>query len=347
MTQKAGLYFLLLLLAGASLLVYFIFAPFLSALILAVVFAVVLQPLYRWILSKWRHPSLASLATVLVAAIGIITPLSFLGTQIAKEAADVYVGTVYGNGSQLINTAVSYIDVLVGPYMPATWNLSETLSANLTSYAEQGLQWILAYIGPIFSGLAGFILGLFIFLIALYYLLRDGGKLRTYLIELSPLADSYDELVFSRLEKAVNAVMKGSLAIALIQGTLSAIGFYIFGVPNPVLWGAVTAIASLVPGIGTALVFIPIVLFLFVTGNIPGAIGLAIWGAIAVGLADNFLSPYLIGSGTQLHPLLVLVAVLGGLAFFGAVGLFLGPIALSLLSALLSIYSDIVKPKVE
>jgi predicted PurR-regulated permease PerM len=171
--------------------------------------------------------------------------------------------------------------------------------------------------------------------------LKDGAKLRQFVISLSPLADSYDELVLSRLGRAVNSVLKGTLTIALIQGVVSALGYMLFGVPNPLLWGTVTAIAALVPGVGTALILTPIVLFLFLTGNVPGAIGLAVWGAFAVGLVDNFLSPHLIGGGSQLHPLLVLISVLGGIGLFGAVGIFLGPLCLSLFMALLSIYADI------
>ena len=346
-TTKSGLYFLLALLIGAGILSYFIFAPFISSLVLAVVFAVTLFPLYTWIakrMGKWK--GVAALLTVLIATVGIIAPLGLIGTQVVYEAADVYVSLVYGDGREQIEQAVTFVDEYIGKSLPAEWHVKDTLATNLSTYAEQGLQWILQHLGAAFSGVAGFILSLFLFLIALFYLLRDGGALRSFLIQLSPLPDSYDEVVLSRLQKAVNSVLRGSLTIALIQGVVSAVGFFIFGIPNPLLWGTVTAIAALVPGVGTALVLIPMVLFLFVTGNVGGAIGLLIWGAIAVGLVDNLLSPYLIGSGSQLHPLLVLIAVLGGLGLFGAVGIFLGPLILSLLMVLISIYSDITNSQV-
>ena len=161
------------------------------------------------------------------------------------------------------------------------------------------------------------------------------------LIELSPLNDKEDEGVFDRLELAVNSVIKGNLVIALVQGVLTTIGFMLFGVPNAILWGTVAAVAALIPGIGTGLVFIPAVAFLFFTGaNVP-AFGLFIWGALGVGLIDNFLGPKLVGSGMKLHPLLVLLSVLGGLMYFSPAGVFLGPLSLSLLFALLSIYAHI------
>ena len=179
------------------------------------------------------------------------------------------------------------------------------------------------YAGQIFSSISSLLLSLFIFFIALYYLLRDGKRVRQMLIELSPLNDREDEGVFDRLELAVNSVIKGNLVIALVQGVLTTIGFMLFGVPNAILWGTVAAVAALIPGIGTGLVFIPAVAFLFFTGaNVP-AFGLFIWGALGVGLIDNFLGPKLVGSGMKLHPLLVLLSVLGGLMYFGPAGIFL------------------------
>ena len=190
--------------------------------------------------------------------------------------------------------------------------------------------------------MASFFLSLFIFFIALYYLLRDGVSLKNLIISYSPLRDSYDETVFDKLELAVNSVVRGNLTIACIQGVLSGLGFWLFGVPNAVLWGAVTAIAALVPGLGTALIFTPLIIYLFLTGHSAAAAGLAMWGALAVGFIDNMLGPRLIGQGIKLHPLLVLLSVLGGITFFGPIGIFMGPLALSLLFAFLTIYTSSV-----
>ncbi|TSC85582.1 MAG: Uncharacterized protein G01um10148_968 [Parcubacteria group bacterium Gr01-1014_8] len=342
-----GVYFLLLVLAGALVLTFFIFQPFLAALVLAAVFAVILQPAYRRIHSEMpRWPSSAAFLTVLLTVVCILVPLGFVGTQIGYEAASLYTSLVEGDGKAQIAHSIRALEDIVGVYIPGADDFSDRLSENISSYAKMGLTWLLQHLGSAFSGVASIFLSLFIFFVTLYYLLRDGLKLKQALIEYSPLRDSYDESVFNKLELAVNSVIKGNLMIALIQGVLSAIGFSIFGVPNPVLWGTVTALAALIPAVGTGLVFLPIVLFLFLTGNMFGGIGLSIWGALAVGLIDNLLGPRLIGSGMKLHPLLVLLSVLGGVTFFGALGIFLGPLSLSLLFALLSIYRDIAKQAV-
>lgn len=346
MTNTLGTYFLLLLLAGTMVLTFFIFQPFLGALAMAAIFAVILQPVYRRILVVIpRWPSLASLLTVLVSVICILVPLGLVGTQVGIQAANLSTEFVVGDGRAQVLDVVQKLEDTAARYVPAAGGVSENISANISRYAQQALQWFAQHLGGLFAGLASLLLSFFIFFIALYYLLRDGSRVRETLIALSPLRDTYDAEVFDRLALAVNSVVRGNLTIALLQGVLSGIGFTLFGIPNSVLWGSVAAIAALIPGLGTGLVFVPIVIFAFVTGNTFGAIGLAAWGVIAVGLIDNLLAPRLIGSGIKIHPLLVLLSVLGGITFFGGMGIFLGPLSLSLLFTFLSIYSESAKSR--
>lgn len=208
-------------------------------------------------------------------------------------------------------------------------------------YAKQGLEVLIQNFGAVFSSFAKIIINAFVFLTAFYFFIKDGNRLKNYFVDLSPLDDTDDEFIVSRLKSAVSAAMKGNLAIGIIQGALTGIGFAIFGVPNPVLWGGVAAIAAFLPGIGTSLVIIPAIIFLFLTGNTFGGVGLLVWGVTAVGLVDNFLGPKLVGRGMQLHPLAVFIAVLGGLVFFGPLGFLLGPLAMSVCLALFDIYSSL------
>ncbi|MEK7509852.1 MAG: AI-2E family transporter [Patescibacteria group bacterium] len=341
-TPWLGHYFLLILLAGSLVLTYFIFQPFLTPLILAAVFAVVLQPLYKRIHRSIPHwPSSAALLTVLISVVAILVPLMLIGTQIGLEAQNLYTDLRSPETRAALLGTARDLESAIIQYIPAARGFSAELSANLSTYAETGLQWLIGNLGGAVSSAASLVLKFFLFFIALYYLLKDGAKLKDRIVQLSPLRDAYDESIFNKLELAVNSVIKGNLMIALIQGVLTAIGFTIFGVPNPVLWGTVAAIAALIPGIGTGLVFIPTVFFMLFTGHPGAALGLTLWGILAVGLIDNFLAPQLIGAGVKLHPLLVLLSVLGGLAFFGPIGIFLGPLSLSLLFAFISIYTEI------
>lgn len=346
---KSQLRFLLILLAGALLLAFMIFRPFLAPLALAAVFAVVLQPLHNKILSKFGgRESLAALVSVLVAAICILIPLAFIGAQILGEAGQLYASLFEPReGGNLVATAINDLGQKFASIQPGSETFFNNLSEDLDVYAKRALEWLLSNLGAALSSISTLVLDLFIFFVALYYLLRDGQRLKKELISLSPLEDVDDEVVFGSLESAVNSVVKGSLTIALIQGAVTAIGFAIFGIPSAVLWGTVAAVAALIPAVGTSLVIIPAIIYLFVSGGIAQAIGLLIWGALAVGLIDNLLGPKLIGTGMRLHPLLVLLSVLGGIAFFGGIGIFLGPLTLSLLFAFIKIYSYLAKPAVE
>lgn len=338
--QKPQFYFLLAILAGIAVLSFFIFRPFLYALILASVFAVVFQPLHQKILSYTRNrQGVAALGTTVIIIIVILVPLIFLGIQIFGEAQQLYSSLTDGGGKNTILNVFRDLIEDLQRFFPAMGEFS----INIDQYLKQGLSWLLQNLGAIFSNFAQLLVSSFIFLISLYYLLKDGPKLKKAVVALSPLTDTDDEAIFKKLELAIDSIIKGNLTIAFIQGVLTAVGFAIFGVPNAVLWGTVTAIAALIPGIGTALVLIPAIIFLFLTSNAFSALGLLVWGVIAVGLIDNFLGPKLVGRGMKLHPLIVFLSVIGGMIFFGPIGFLLGPLTASLLFALIDIYSSLVK----
>ncbi|MEK7604216.1 MAG: AI-2E family transporter [Patescibacteria group bacterium] len=344
--SKVRPYFLVLALAGTCVLTALVFAPFLKPLALAAVFAVVLQGLYRRVGTVFRGwPSISALVTVLVSVVLIVLPLSLIGTLVAHEANMLYLSLEStGGGRTALAQMVLNIDASYGSVVPGLSAFAENASANIDAYIKEGLRWVTDNAGGIFSSFSRILLSFFIFFIALYYLLRDGKRVRQFLIHLSPLGDIEDTHVLDRLELAVNSVIKGNLVIALVQGTLTTIGLTLFGVPSAILWGMVAAIAALIPGVGTSLVLAPSILFLFFVGETSQAVGLLIWSVIAVGLIDNVLGPKLVGQGMNMHPLLVLLSVLGGLLFFGPSGIFLGPLSVSLLFALLSLYTDFSHP---
>lgn len=341
--EKIRPYFLIVFLAGAALLTLEVFAPFLKPLALAAVFAVVLHRIFDRIvkvLHGWE--STAALITVLIGVVMIIVPLSLVGVLVGNEARTLYTSLEgAGGGRTVVAQMILTANETYGGVVPGLSSLAQNASVNVDSYTKQVLEWITGNAGGIFSGVSNLLLSLFIFFIALYYLLRDGKRVRKILIEISPLSDRDDSRILDRLELAVNSVIKGNLAIALVQGVMSTVGLALFGVPSAILWGAVSAVAALIPGIGTGLVILPIVGYLLFIGATTNALGLLIWGMVGVGLIDNFLGPKLVGRGMNLHPLLVLLSVLGGLVYFGPAGIFLGPLTVSLLFALLSIYTDL------
>ncbi|MBU3901624.1 AI-2E family transporter [Patescibacteria group bacterium] len=338
--QKTQFNFLLLFLAGAFILAVFIFRPFIYALILAVIGAVVFQPVYRQILKLFsRWPSIAAWLTTILIIVFILTPLVLLGIQVFKEARQLYFSLAENSGREVILNIFRSAAGKIQQVFPEANNFS----LNFDQYIKQGVAWLLQNLGAIFSNFAGILMNSFLFLIAFYYLLKDGAKLKKVVMAISPLSGEENETIFNKLELAINSVVRGNLIIALIQGVLTSTGLAIFGIPNPVLLGLVAAITALIPGFGTSLVIVPAIIYLFLSNQTAPAFGLIIWGTLAVGLIDNFLGPKLVGRGMKLHPLMVILSVLGGAAFFGPIGFLLGPLALSLFFALFDIYFYLLK----
>lgn len=332
--QGGQIYFLVALVIAVFALVLLILKPFFAPLTLAAVFAVVFYPLYvRIRASMPSYPSIASLLTVLIVCILIIALVSIIGVQLFAEVQHLY-ESIASTGS-ITALLPQKVTQLIEIYAPAA-----IASFDATAYLKAALTWLIGNLDSIFSGASRTALETVIFLIALYYLLKDGQRFVEKLIAVSPLEDADDAEILARLQNAVSSVLKGSIIVALIQGTLTAIGFTIFGVPSPMLWGTVAAVAALVPGLGTALVTGPAVILLLIQGATAPAIGLAIWGTVAVGMVDNLLGPRLMSHGIRMHPLLMLLSVLGGLALFGPIGFLVGPLALALFFALIEIVTD-------
>lgn len=328
MVHSSSNYFFLAVLSIAIVLAILIFLPFLSPLVLALALAVIFTPLHRKVLKLFfkdnEKSSLGALITLIIVAVIIFIPLSLIAIKISSEIRDIYLVIIDPSRQSAI---LDKLQSLFGSY-----------EFNFVEVAQNVTHWAFTNINAIFSRVSKVLIEFFITLLALFYFLRDGRELKRQLIAISPLGNVDDEYIFSKLELAVRSIFAGSIAVGIIQGIMTGIGFAIFGVPNPVLWGLVAALAALIPGIGTALVLIPAIAYLFFTGSTGAAIGLLVWGVLAVGLIDNFLGPVLINRGVKIHPFLILLSVLGGIVFFGPIGFVLGPLIIALLFALLELY---------
>lgn len=330
-SRKFQIYFFVVLFLAVLLLTFFIFLPFLIPLSIAAALAVLCQPFYKRVMRLiGNRKGLAALLTIAVVVIVVLTPLTLIGLVVFSEARE-FSAQISNGGNDSINRLQVFIEERAVRFFPE-------FSLNFNEYARHGVNWLIQNLGIIFSGIAQVLLGFFLGLMAFYYLLKDGRKLVQALIMLSPLPDVYDREILTKLEDAINSVIRGSLVIAVIQGILTGVGLAIFGVPNPALLGSIAAITALIPGIGTSLVLVPAIIFLFVIGSIGPGIGLLVWGMIAVGLVDNVLGPKLMRRGIRIHPFLILLSVIGGLGFFGPIGFLLGPLILSLLFVLIEIY---------
>lgn len=322
--------FFLILLLAILVLSFFIFQPYLGPIILAATFAVVFYPVYQHILRFVRYQNLAALLTVIAIVLLIGIPITFFSVQVLQEAFDVY-GKVQDPSTNFSSMLHSLFEDRLQRFVPE-------LSLDTDRYLERALNWLLQHTRQFLTSVATFFLYTFIALLSLFYFLRDGKGIEKKLKVLSPLPDRYDTTVMQRLHDAIISVMRGALLIAVIQGILTGTGLALFGVPNAILWGSITVVAALIPYLGTATVLLPAIAYLFLIDRTGASLGLLIWGVVIVGLIDNFLGPRLVNRGIKLHPLVILLAVIGGLVFFGPLGYILGPLTISLLFALLDIY---------
>ena len=334
-------YFLLGMLLVIGILNAVIFYPFIGMLIFAATFAAIFRGWHEKFLSFFPTvPSFAALLTIVSIAVIIITPLIFLGILVFQQAQDLYI-----NLTTNPDFALEFNDFLGG--VVEKYPLLDSvagLAYNLDEHLRVAASYLAGNLASVFSGLASATLALFITLVALFFFLKDGRVLRKSIVQLSPLQDGDDSLILGHLERVVSSVVKGSLLIALLQGISAGVGYLIFGIPNASIWGAATTLTSLIPGIGTAVVMVPAIGYLFLVGKGSAAIGLLIWGLLVVGLIDNLLKPQIIGSSVGIHPFLILLSVLGGLSVFCIYGFLLGPILLSFLSALIDLLKRGIAP---
>lgn len=331
--NKLSLYFFVTLLLAALLLVLIIVGPYFTVFILSIVLGVIFRPLHDKILSKVKRPSISALLSTLIVLIIILGPVALIVTQIFNEAQNLY-ASVQSDTFDL-NTSTAALQSKLQEYFPH-------LNIDIRAYIESALSWLLQNAGNAFSSAALAVLNLALSAIGLYYWFKDGEVVKKAMLQLSPLPDQYDTKIIDKLSVSVRSIIRGTIVVALIQGMLASIGFTIFGVPNAILLGTVTAICALIPGVGTSLVLGPAILYLFLTGQTAQGVGLLIWGMFAVGLIDNFLGPKLMSRGAQLHPFLILISVLGGIKLLGPVGFLAGPLALSLFFSLLDIYVSMI-----
>lgn len=324
-----------LLLTGAVLYLFWqIIEPFLFVLLVAGVAAVILSPLEHRLrkLVKNKHVS-AGILSFAVFALVFVPTLIILFMMVTQASELVQAGIEDTAWLEHLNPATSPL-IQAFPEVVQT----EIMAIDLAEIGRSVGSWVFEHLGDAFTSTTNLVLNAFIFFLCLYYLLADRDKAYKEALALSPLDDKIDSKLLKRIVATVRSVVFGVLMLAVIQGIFAGIGMTIFGVPGSLLWGALTIVAAMVPMVGTALVIIPAILFLFFSGSTGAAIGLLIWGIVFVGLSDNLLGPYLIGGATKMHNFLVLIAVLGGLHAFGSVGGLAGPIILAALLALLELY---------
>ncbi len=334
--QHIAKWFFILIFTGISFLFWKVLEPFILVLLTAVIAAILVTPVEKHIREWTGHPRISALVMVVLVFAAVVLPLATLALIAADQAVQIVQDT-------LANPVwLQAFDIRA---LPLVDTLPNILVVQLTQIDPGELlrnvaNWAVQNIGTLFASSADLIFKTFIFFVALYYFLLDREKIKAEIIALSPLKVSIDENITKRLVGTVRGVVFGSLIVAMIQGVVAGIGLTLFGVPGALIWAGLVVIAAQVPMLGTSMIMIPIVIYLFLSGHVPQAIGLLIWSMCVVGLIDNLVQPFIVGSRTRMHALLILLSMLGGLNAFGPIGFILGPTILAAFLVLLELYKS-------
>lgn len=318
-------------------------APFGSAFVLAAAIAVPTYPLHERIeRALGGRKGRAAALSVLLLALVVVIPVASLLSLLAVEAAAGYRFLEEAAASGRIPGLVEILEYpAVAPLAARARELLDSfgvdLKANLLPAAKQALGLLVGFASGAIKNLFLFTVQLFLMLAVLFFLYRDGATLAERAWGLVPLPEDEKALVRGNLARTTTAVMVGIVGTSLLQGVLGGLGFWIGGLPSPILFGGVMAFASVIPFVGTALVWIPGAAYLLATGSPWGALFVAGWGLAVVGTADNFVRPLLISGSAGVPLPLVALGALGGFAALGVPGVIVGPLAVSLSLSLLEI----------
>jgi predicted PurR-regulated permease PerM len=309
----------ILLAAGLVYTLYNLFYPFLVPLVSGGIIAVITQPLHTKLVEKTKQVNLSTVLTLLIFILLVFLPLSLIIGILYREISTIST-TMVGQTYSIANINRTLADLLQKMGLGGF-----THSIDVRNYLEQGAAAIGQRSTALVGGAIGGIASAIIAFMTAFYGLQNHSKIKELAIKYSPFYINDDELVIRRIKDVIWATVNGNLILVALETLASAFGFFIFGVSAPILLGVLFGLSSLIPVIGSALVWIPVALYEFLQQDYVAAIGVLAWGVMQVLVLDRIVGPLLIEKRARLHPFLVLLGVLGGVGQFGILGLFLGP----------------------
>ena len=301
---------------------FILWEPFFLPLAVGGIVALSARPLFNQWLKLVKHTGVAaalSLATILII---VVLPLGLLLTILVKEVS-VITATVHSSSystdrfNQFLASGFSHLGVT-------------SVHIDVKQYALQVLQYIGERSLTILGGVFGTIAGLLLSFISAFYMLQNNESIRAHIIAFSPLRRSDTQLIIQRTREVIQATVSGNLLIFVLQSLTSTLGLSLFSVGNPVLLGVLYGLSSMVPVVGTAIIYLPIALFEISQGRVSAAVGIIIWSVVQGAVFDNVIGPQLIEKRAHLHPFFILLGILGGVVQFGILGVILGPTIVAL-----------------
>jgi predicted PurR-regulated permease PerM len=306
--------------------------PFLAALVWSLTLAIVGMPLHRWIRRHVAKPGLAAMLSVAAVCIVIVAPAFFLTQRLVIETGEA-IRMIAGE----IKTGALRRELMASPTLAGIVGFIER-NVDVRDSIQQLVTRASGPAGSVVSGSIWALIEVLIVFFCLFYFFRDREAVITTARGLVPLSRAESDRLFSRVNDTVEATVFGTLVVAAIQGTLGGLMFWWLGLPLPLLWGVVMALLAIIPILGAFVIWIPAAIYLALHGEVLSAVILTVWGAVVIGLIDNLMYPILVGNRLRLHTLPVFFSIVGGLSVFGASGLIIGPVVLSVADGLVDVW---------
>lgn len=319
--------FLLLALGAALTICALIVLPYLGYILTGIILAFMLKPVQERIAEYLPYSSgITILLTVLIA----LMPLIILLSVVANDAAAVV------NSIQEQDIDLGYIEQQISALTGEEFSLEERLKSSIETIGST----VLSSTTQIAEFASGFAIGVSILLFTQYYALKEGDKLVKWSKKLDVIPDDIQEALYSKTANTTHTVIEGHVITAFVSGLVAGVGLFLAGVSNIAFWTFMMMILGLIPMIGTALIWAPAGLYLLINGQIYTGGFLLVYGAAIVGSVDNFLRPFLVDEEADLHPLFIVLGVIGGIGLFGPIGIFVGPVMFGIAKSLLKVYIE-------
>lgn len=330
---------LVLMVIAISALFFSMINQFLMAIFLAGLFSALARPVYRRLNVTFRgHKHLASVTTLLLMIFVVLIPLLFLVGIIVAQAIDVgqSITPWIKQTLEQPDRISAYLQHL--PFYEELMPYREILLEKAGKVVGTISKWVVGGLSQATLGTANFLFMSFVFLYTMYFFQMDGDKLIRKILYYLPLNSNDENLMLDKFTSVTRATLKGTLLIGIMQGGLAGLAFAVAGIDNAVFWGTVMAVLSIIPSVGSALVWLPASIILLAQGNVGSGLGLLLFCGVVVGSLDNVLRPILVGKDAKLHELMIFFGTLGGIMMFGIAGIMIGPLIASLFVTIWELY---------
>jgi predicted PurR-regulated permease PerM len=335
----------LLFFIAAMVLFYLLLKPLLIIFLVSIILTYIFYPVYKKIKSSLKRESISIMITLILIVVIFLMPFVFVASQIPKQTSNIY---NYANENVV---GKGFFDISCENVNSAKCNtvnfVSDSGYFNFDKIVDATFKKITEFAAHIVVRIPNIIVGVVLALFISFFLFKDGKKLMDNVIKMLPLNKKYSNKLVDQFDRVTYSVIYAHIIVAIVQGVLGAIGFYIFGIESAIFWGVVMSIFALLPLMGPTIIWIPASLLLLANGIIANSywgmgmgVGLLLYGILIISASDNILRLKIIGGRADVHPLTVLVGIIGGINLFGLTGIFIGPIALSLLITFFRDFSE-------